>query len=75
VVRPGLLGGAARERVLHDLEARAVREQLGAKCIDLRHRQAAVVRDDQRVGRAQALGQIGDDAFLLFLVHVISSRK
>ena len=48
-----LLGGAPRERVLHDAEARAVRDQLVAQRLELLVREAAVVGDDERVGRAQ----------------------
>ena len=44
-----------------------------AQRVDLRHRQAAVVGDDQRLARAQPLGQLGDDLFLLGFVHVTSS--
>ena len=69
----GRLGGAARERVLHDHEARTVIEELAAQLVDLGHRQAAVVGDDQRVRRAQPLRQLRDDLGLVFPEHLISS--
>jgi hypothetical protein len=46
-----VLARAPCERVLDDREPRPVLEQLAAQVVDLRHRQTAVVGDDQRVGR------------------------
>ena len=68
-----LLGRAPRERVLHDPEARAVREQLVAQRLELLVRQAAIVRDDERLGRAELRGELLDDPFLVRFQHVISS--
>src|SRR4029078_2834573 len=50
-----------------------VRAQLDAELVELRVRQPAVVRDDERVGRAQLLGELCDDLFLLCSLHVDSS--
>src|SRR5215204_2334888 len=65
----GLLGCTLRERVLNDGEASAVLEHLGPHAVDLGHGQPAVVRDDQRVGRAQPLDEVCDHAFLLSFQH------
>ena len=65
-VRPGGLGRPARQRVLDDREARAVRR--AASCAGRRSAafvEPAVVGDDQRLRRAQALGQLRDDSLLL----------
>ena len=73
VGRAGLLGRELRQRVLDDGEARARLEQARAELVDLRHRQAAVVRDHQGLRVGQPLGQLGDDPFFLRSQHVISS--
>ena len=72
-VGAGGLGRTARQRVLHDREARAALDQPRAERVDLRHRQAAVVGDEQRVGRAQPLGQLCDDLLLVLFLHRITS--
>jgi len=41
-----------------------VLEQLAAQLSDLRHGQAAVIGDDQRLGAAEPLGQLCDYSFL-----------
>ena len=71
----GGLGGAARERVLDDGELRAVLEQLAAQRVDLRHRQAAVVGHDQRVGRLSfSVSSLTTRSFSVF-VHSTSSHE
>src|SRR5581483_5814652 len=47
---------------------------LGAQRVDLRHREAAVVGDDQRLRRPEPFGQLCDDAFLVISVHLPPSR-
>ena len=69
-VRAGRLGRAPGQRVLDDREAGAVLEQLRAQLVDLGVRQAAVVGDDQRLRRAQPLGQLCDDPLLVTLLHL-----
>src|SRR6185503_6690753 len=70
------LGRPPRERVLDDREAGAGLEQLAPQLVDLRHRQAAVVRHHQGLGVAQPFGQLLDDSGLLLFQHPIclSSR-
>ena len=65
-VGAGRLGRAARQRVLDDGEARAALDQPRAQVVDLRHRQPAVVGDEQRVRGLQPRGQLLDDLFFLF---------
>ena len=48
-IRARGLGRAAGERVLDDVQPRPVLDQPPAQGVDLRHRQAAVVGDDQRL--------------------------
>jgi hypothetical protein len=72
-VRAGRLGGPARKRVLDDGEARAAVEQARPQIVDLRHGQPAVVRDEQRVGGFQPRGQLVDNLFFLFLLHLTST--
>ncbi len=67
------LCGPPRESVLHDLEPRAAAAQLRAELLELGVRQAAIVRDDQRLGRPELLGELGDDLFLLGSLHVVPS--
>ena len=55
-------------------ELGAVLDELPAEAVDLRHREAAVVRHDQRVGLPELLGQLVDEPFLLISVHSTSSR-
>ena len=43
--------------------------------IELAVGQPAVVRDDQRLGRAQPLGELRDDLLLLGLLHVFTSSR
>ena len=50
-------------------------DQLGAQLVDLGHGQPSVVRDEQRLGRAQPLGQLGDDALLVLFLHLLTSSK
>ena len=69
----GRLGRTLRERVLDDREARAVLVELPAELGDLRHGQAAVVGDDERLRALQALGQLRDDSFLFRFLHRITS--
>src|SRR5436190_11149408 len=71
----GVLGRPASERVLDDREFRTVLEQLAAQIVDLRHRQTAVVGDDQRFGRPEPIGQLGDDAGLVLFLHCTSLRN
>ena len=54
-------------------EAGAVLEHLGPHAVDLGHRQAAVVRDDQRVGCAQPLDELCDHPFLVSFQQRITS--
>ena len=53
------------------------RAPCGSSCVaqrlELLVRQPAVVRDDERVGRAELRGQLLDDPFLVGFQHVISS--
>src|SRR5205085_3010359 len=58
-----------------DGEARPVLEQLRPQVVDLRHRQAAVIGDEQRVGLAQPVGQLGDQPLLVFFLHLLTSSK
>jgi len=67
--------GLFLERVLDDREARAVLDQLGAELVDLGHGQAAVVRHEQRLGRAQPLGQLGDNSLFVLFLHQLTSSK
>src|ERR671919_204659 len=64
-----LLGRSLRERVLHDREAGAVPQELGAHSVDLAHREPAVVGEDERVGAAQALGELRHDLLLVLSQH------
>ncbi len=68
-----LLGGAARERVLDDAEARPVWQKLVPQRLELLVRQAAVVGNDEGVGRAELGRELLDDPFLVRFQHVISS--
>src|SRR5439155_4312207 len=70
-----LLGGASGQRVLDDREARAAFQQLRAQLVDLRHRQAAVVGDEQVLRALQALGKLADDPFLVLSQHRITSSN
>ena len=72
-IRAGGLGRAARERVLDDGEARAALEQPRAQLVDLRHRQPAIVGDEQRVRGLQARGQLLDNVFFLISSHLTST--
>ena len=71
----GLLGSEPRQRVLDDREASTRLQQLGAQLVDLRHRQPAVVGDEQVLRALQPFRQLADDPFLVLSQHVISSRK
>jgi hypothetical protein len=64
-IRTGSLGGTPGERVLDDTEACAVLKQLRAELVDLRHGEAAVVRDEQVVRVPQPIRQLRDHPFLL----------
>ena len=68
-----LLGGAPRKRVLDDPEPGPVRQELVTKRFELLVRQAAIVGDDQRVGRPELGGELLDDPFLVRFQHVMSS--
>ena len=68
-----LLGGATGERVLDDAEARSVRDELIAQRLELLVGQAAVVGDEERVGRAQLGCQLLHDPVLVRFQHVVSS--
>ncbi len=61
----GLLCGAARQRVLNDSKPGALRQQLVSKRLELFVRQAAIVGDDERLGRAELSGELLDDPFLV----------
>ncbi len=63
------LGRALRERVLDDGEPRALLDQLAAQLVDLGDGEAAVVRDDQRLGRLEPLGELLDQSFFLRSLH------
>ena len=63
----------AAEGVLHDRELRAALDQPRAERVDLRHRQAAIVGHEQRVGRAQPLRQLLDDLRLVLFLHLVIS--
>src|SRR5579871_6605031 len=67
------LGRAARERVLRHRELRAALDELRAERVDLRHRQAAIVGDEQRVRGLEARGQLFDDVLFLFFLHLTSA--
>src|SRR5207253_6979794 len=67
------LGGAPRERVLDDLELRALLEQPPAQRVDVGHRQTAVIGDEHRLGVLQPIGQLLDDLALVLFLHLISS--
>ena len=69
------LGGTLRERVLDDREPRALLDQLAAQLVDLRDGEPAVVRDDQRLGRAQPLGELLDQSLFLGSVHSVAPLK
>ena len=58
---PGFVGGPLAERVLDDPEAGVGVAELGAQVGDLRHRDAAVVDREDRLGRADLLGDLVDD--------------
>ena len=73
VLHPRYLGRALRERVLDDREAGAVLEELRAHLVELAHREAAIVGQDERVGGAQALCELRDDLLLLGSLHRITS--
>ena len=73
-IEAGLVGGALGERVLDDGELRAVLQQLGAEVVDLRHRQAAVVGHDQRLGRLEPFGQLRHDPLFVLFLHLTSSN-
>ena len=67
---------ARRVSVFLTTESRApCSSSLPAQGVDLRHRQAAVVGDDQRVRAAELLRQLGDDAFLVFFLHLTSFAR
>ena len=66
---------AAVEEIFKSLGSMSVLEQLRAQVVDLRHRQAAVVGNEQRVGRAQPLRQLGDQAFLVVFLHLLTSSN
>jgi hypothetical protein len=72
-VRAGSLGRTARPRVLDDREARAAREQPRAELVDLRHRQAAVVGNEERVRSLEALRQLVDNLFFVLSLHLTST--
>ena len=88
VIRGGLLEGDAvtdveiqrlatlpPADVLRAQLAGAVLEQLCAQLVDLRHRQPAVVGDEQRLSRAQPLGQLRDQAFFVIFLHLLTSSN
>src|SRR5207247_1150340 len=68
----GSLGRPARERVLHDREAGPALEQPSAQRLDLEHGEAAVVGDEERLRRAEAIRELRDHSFLIGFLHVIS---
>jgi hypothetical protein len=72
-VRAGRLGRPARERVLDDGEARPALDQLRAQLVDLRHRQPAVIRDEQRLRSLQSLRQLVDNVLFLLSLHLTST--
>ena len=68
----GGLRRAAGEGVLDHAELCPVLEQPPAEGVDLGHRQAAVVGDEERLRRPELLRQLGDDAFLVLFLHCTS---
>ena len=71
----GGLCRAAGERVLDDREPRPVLEQPPTQGVDLGHRQAAVIGDEERLRVAEPLRQLGDHAFLVLFLHFTSLRN
>ena len=68
-----LLRRTPRKRVLDDPEPGSMRDQLVAQSLELLVRQAAIVGDDERLGRAELGCELLDDPFLVRFQHVISS--
>ena len=69
-IRAGRLSGPPGERVLDHGELGAVLQQLHPEGGELAVRQPAIVGDEQRVRRAQALGQILDHSLLVCFLHL-----
>src|SRR4029453_5237223 len=74
-IGPGLLGRTPRERVLDDREAGPVVEELAAQLVDRRHGEPAVVGDDQRLGGAELIGELGYHLFFVGSQHRITSSN